>query len=101
MPARAARAVHLGASAYPSSGPPSTCACHRVEAQVQVHEVRVAAQQLQVRQVTKWRAQVARTSAEYVESITGERREALGHAKVQLMEWGDRDGDWLQRGAAA
>lgn len=59
----------------------------------------IASGQLQVRQVTKWRAQVARMSAEYVESITGERREALGHAKVQLLEWVDRDADWLARSA--
>lgn len=50
---------------------------------------------LYVRQVTRYRAQAAIMSAEYVETVTGERRTALGHAKVELLQWRDRSADWL------
>jgi hypothetical protein len=52
-----------------------------------------------IRQVTRWRAQCAIMSAEYVETVTGERRTAAGHGKVELQRWIDRDLDWLMRGA--
>lgn len=31
--------------------------------------------------------------------IAGENRKAIGHAKVELLQWIDRDADWLERGA--
>lgn len=52
---------------------------------------------LMVRQVTRWRAQAALMSAEYVETVTGRREVATGHAKVELIEWIDRDEVWLSR----
>ena len=55
----------------------------------------VAQGTLFVRQVTRHRAQAAIMSAEYVESITGRREKALGHAKVELIRWIDRDAAWL------
>jgi hypothetical protein len=55
---------------------------------------------LRVRQVFRWRVQFARMSSEYVETLTGQRREAVGHAKVELLSWKDRDEAWLV-GAAA
>lgn len=48
-----------------------------------------------VRQVTRWRPQAAIMSGEYVESLTGTRQQALGHAKVELLGWQDRDAEWL------
>lgn len=51
---------------------------------------------LAIRQVTRWRAQVAIMSAEYVESVAGEAVRALGHAKVELLAWIDRDESWLK-----
>lgn len=48
-----------------------------------------------VRQVTRHRAQCAIMSAEYVESVTGVAVKALGHAKVELIQWIDRDAAWL------
>lgn len=50
---------------------------------------------LRVRQVFAWRAQVAIMSDEYVATITGIRAIALGHAKVELQRWIDRDAAWL------
>lgn len=50
---------------------------------------------LHVRQVLSWRAQCAMMSPEYVETVTGQAVVALGHAKVELMKWIDRDADWL------
>lgn len=55
---------------------------------------------LMIRQVTRWRVQCAVMSPEYVESVTGHHRKALGHAKVELLDWIDRDLDWLAREAA-
>lgn len=48
-----------------------------------------------IRQVTSHRAQCAIMSEEYVESMTGQRVKALGHAKVELIKWIDRDAAWL------
>ncbi len=50
---------------------------------------------LMIRQVTRWRAQCAVMDEVYVESVTGQRRKALGHAKVELLAWIDRDPEWL------
>lgn len=54
-----------------------------------------------IRQVHRWRAQCAVMSPAYVESVTGEQRTALGHGKVELIRWTDRDLDWLLRKVAA
>lgn len=54
---------------------------------------------LQIRQVFKWRAQCAIMSPEYVETIVGRAAQALGHAKVELQKWQDRDLAWLERSA--
>ena len=50
---------------------------------------------LNIRQVTRWRAQCAVMSQAYVEEITGQRIKALGHGKVELLSWIDRDEVWL------
>jgi hypothetical protein len=55
---------------------------------------------LMVRQVTRWRAQCAVMSPEYVGTIVGSYQpnpddRILGHAKVELMNWIDRDEAWL------
>ena len=50
---------------------------------------------LRVRQVFAWRAQAAIMSDEYVATITGQRAIAIGHAKVELIRWQDRDAAWL------
>lgn len=52
-----------------------------------------------IRQVTRYRVQMAIMSSEYVETITGTRCKAVGHAKVELLAWIDRDADWLDRAA--
>ena len=36
----------------------------------------------------------------YVESVTGDRRKAIGHAKVHLRCWKDRDMAWLTESSA-
>jgi len=51
---------------------------------------------LRIRQVTRWRAQCAIMSAEFVEHETGQHCTALGHAKVELLQWIDRDLRWLE-----
>lgn len=56
----------------------------------------IAAGTLMIRQVTRYRVQIAVMDEVYVESITGERCKALGHAKVELLAWKDRDADWLE-----
>ena len=54
---------------------------------------------LRVRQVKRYDVQVAIMSEEYVETVTGTRCQARGHAKVQLLDWIDRDAAWLERDA--
>lgn len=54
---------------------------------------------LAVRQVFQWRAQVAIMDEIYVESLTGNPVRALGHGKVELIKWRDRDLTWLERKA--
>lgn len=56
--------------------------------------------ELRIRQVYRWRAQVAIMDEVFVETITGEKRRALGHAKVELLQWNDRDLAWLERKVA-
>jgi hypothetical protein len=50
---------------------------------------------LRVRQVTRWRAQCATMMPAYVKQVTGQDEIALGHAKVELLAWVDRDEHWL------
>lgn len=56
----------------------------------------IAGGSLMVRQVTRYRVQLAIMDEEYVESITGVRTKAIGHAKVELLAWKDRDAAWLE-----
>jgi hypothetical protein len=51
---------------------------------------------LNVRQVTRYAVQMAVMSPEYVREVAGEDRKAVGHAKVQLLAWIDRDAEWLE-----
>lgn len=48
-----------------------------------------------IRQVNRFQVQFALMSAEYVQSLTGDDRKAVGHAKVELLAWIDRDEEWL------
>jgi hypothetical protein len=57
----------------------------------------VLADTLRIRQVLRWRAQCAVMDADYVQTITGQHTQALGHGKIELLEWQDRDADWLLR----
>ncbi len=57
----------------------------------------VAAGTLMVRQVTRWRVQFAVMDEVYTERMTGESVRAVGHAKVELRDWIDRDVDWLKQ----
>lgn len=50
---------------------------------------------LRIRQVTRYRVQIALMDAVYVETITGLAEIAAGHAKVELLGWRDRDVEWL------
>lgn len=65
----------------------------------------IAAGTLQVRHVTRWRAQLAIMMPEAIEthvpSYTGPRDGIVGLAKVELLQWTDRDADWLGAHAAA
>lgn len=55
---------------------------------------------LQVRQVNRYQVQAARMACAYVKELTGHAVEALGHAKVVLLQWQDRDEAWLREVAA-
>lgn len=56
---------------------------------------------LQVRIVSRYRVQLAQLTAAAALEFTGEARSgAIGHAKVELLAWQDRDQDWLRRAAA-
>jgi hypothetical protein len=48
-----------------------------------------------IRQVLRWRPQCALMDETYVESVTGVRKVALGHGKIELQSWIDRDAEWL------
>ncbi|WP_026986534.1 hypothetical protein [Fodinicurvata fenggangensis] len=50
---------------------------------------------LHIRQVLRWQAQFALYSEQGVFEACGERRQAISHAKVQLIKWIDRDRAWL------
>lgn len=51
---------------------------------------------LRVRQVTRFEVQCAIMDEIYVESLTGQFEKALGHAKVELIDWTDRNISWLE-----
>lgn len=50
---------------------------------------------LNIRQVFRSDVQFAVMSPEFVETVTGERTKAVGHAKVHLIKWRDRDPEWI------
>lgn len=54
---------------------------------------------LKIRQVLKHHVQFAIMDEIYTEQMTGKAHRAVGHAKVQLVKWIDRDLDWLRRAA--
>jgi hypothetical protein len=54
---------------------------------------------LRVRQVTRHRVQFAMMSPEYVLQTAGQEIKAVGHAKVELLAWTDRDEAWLEAAA--
>jgi hypothetical protein len=57
----------------------------------------IRAGSLMVRQVTRYAVQMAIMSAEYCSQVAGgDGRKAIGHAKVQLLAWSDRDAAWLE-----
>lgn len=62
-------------------------------------KAQIAAGDLHVRQVTGWRPQCAVMTEEYVASVTGQSLKALGHGKIELLRWIERDLAWLERGA--
>lgn len=54
---------------------------------------------LRIRQVFKHRVQCAIMSPEYVASETGQFVKALGHGKIELLKWAERDRGWLELAA--
>lgn len=52
---------------------------------------------LMIRQVTRHRVQCAIMDETYVADLTGCQKKALGHAKVELISWTDRDLAWLDK----
>lgn len=56
----------------------------------------IKAETLMIRQVTRYRVQMALMDATYTEEMTGEARIAVGHAKIELIRWVDRDEAWLE-----
>ena len=49
-----------------------------------------------IRQVGSYRVQFAVMDEVYIASLTGQSVRAIGHAKVELMSWVDRDVAWLE-----
>lgn len=49
-----------------------------------------------IRQVQRWAVQAAIMDEVYTESVTGIAAKVLGHAKVQLIDWTDRNLPWLE-----
>lgn len=56
----------------------------------------VADGSVKIRQVTRFRVQVALMSAAFVQEVAGSAEVACGHAKVELLRWIDRDLAWLE-----
>jgi hypothetical protein len=59
---------------------------------------------LMIRQVTRFRVQIALMSPEFIhhyvpEYVKNSADRIAGHAKVELLAWKDRDEDWLHAGA--
>ncbi|MCM2441155.1 hypothetical protein HGO34_15645 [Agrobacterium vitis] len=62
----------------------------------------IAAGTINIRHVLKHAVQFAVLTAVACEEFTGEARSGvIGHAKVELLRWRDRDLSWLQGGNAA
>ncbi len=56
---------------------------------------------LHVRLVTRYRVQLAQLTGDATEEFTGTRCPgAIGHAKVELLAWLDKDEAWLAGGAS-
>lgn len=55
---------------------------------------------IRVRQVFIYEVQFAVMDEVYVERVTGSRARAIGHAKVHLKKYRDRDIAWLEGGAS-
>jgi hypothetical protein len=53
---------------------------------------------LRIRQVTRSRCQMAILKPEAVAEFVGQAVIAIGHAKIELLAWKDRDLAWLERG---
>ncbi|WP_180641209.1 hypothetical protein [Agrobacterium vitis] len=66
------------------------------------HAKLIAAGTINIRHVLKHAVQFAALTAVACEEFTGEARSGvIGHAKVELLRWRDRDLSWLQGGGAA
>lgn len=57
----------------------------------------LAAGTIMIRQVLRHGVQFAIMDEVYVQSVTGAAEKAVGHAKVQLIMWRDRDLGWLEK----
>lgn len=55
----------------------------------------IASGTLMVRQVSRHRVQFAIMDEVYTRQMTGEHKQSIGHAKVELLRWVDRDAAWL------
>jgi hypothetical protein len=53
---------------------------------------------LRIRQVTRWRAQCAIMTETFTMEQVGKPVRALGHGKIELLKWIDRDLAWLEKG---
>lgn len=61
----------------------------------------VKAGTLNVRMVTRYRVQLAQLTGDATVEFTGTRCPgAVGHAKVELLAWADKDAAWLERAGA-
>lgn len=60
-----------------------------------------AGETLNVRLVSRYRVQIAQLTAEAATKFAGiSHSGAIGHAKIELLEWQDRSAEWLARSAA-
>lgn len=57
--------------------------------------------ELNIRQVQRWAVQFAIYSEQGVFELLGERKNAIAHAKVQIIDWIDRDLAWLESATEA